>query len=127
MKNIIIKKEWIEILESYSTELRDMVMGAIYDFALRGKEPENLKPEDEIAYRLIKTEMLALDESLDFDGAREAAIRKKRAAERRAAKAAEKLVNHEKEFSGSNTGKTNQLPSSSKGHNSDVVRRLLRR
>ncbi len=97
MKNIIIKKEWIEILEQHSTELRDTVMGAIYDFALREKEPEKLRPEAEIAYKLIKTEMVTLDAALDFDAAREAAIRKKRAAERRAAKAAEQKAEQKKE------------------------------
>ncbi|MDE7153027.1 MAG: hypothetical protein K2O00_01115 [Muribaculaceae bacterium] len=100
MKNIIIKKEWIEILEQHSNELRDTVMSAIYDFALREKEPEILSPEAEIAYKLIKTEMVALDEALDFDAAREAAIRKKHVAERRAAKAAEQKAEQKKEHYG---------------------------
>lgn len=99
MQNIIIKKEWIEILEQQSNELRDAVMAAIYDFALRNREPENLTPVAQVSYLFIKTEMLSLDASLDFDGAREAALRKKRAQERRAARAAEKATEQKKENS----------------------------
>ena len=84
MKNIIIKEEWIKALEEESVELRDTVMGAIYDYALRGKEPEGLQPVAAVAYRLIKCEIIAMERDLDFDGAREAAIRRKRAMQRRA-------------------------------------------
>ncbi|MDE7154000.1 MAG: hypothetical protein K2O00_06100 [Muribaculaceae bacterium] len=88
MKNIIIRKEWIEILEKQSKEFRNNVMGAIYDYALRGTEPTDLNAMEQLAFDFIKTEMDRLDESLDFDGAQEAAIKKKRAAERRAERAA---------------------------------------
>ena len=92
MKNIIIRKEWIEILEKQSKEFRNNVMGAVYDYALRGAEPTDLTPMEQLAFDFIKTEMDRLDESLDFDGAQEAAIKKKRAAERRAERAAMKTA-----------------------------------
>ena len=90
MQNIIIRKEWIEILEKQSVEFRNTVLGAIYDYILRGAEPANLNPMEQLAYDFIRTEMERLDQSLDFDGAQEAAIRKKRAAARRAERAAQK-------------------------------------
>ena len=46
-------------------------------------------PMEQLAYDFIRTEMERLDKSLDFDGAQEAAIKKKRAAERRAERAAQ--------------------------------------
>ena len=89
MENIIIRKEWIEILEKQSNEFRNTVLGAIYDYILRGAEPQGLAPMEKLAYDFIRTEMERLDKSLDFDGAQEAAIKKKRAAERRAERAAQ--------------------------------------
>lgn len=92
MENIIIRKEWIEILERQSTHFRDTVMGAIFNFALRGVEPTDLDPMAMLAYEFIKTEMLRVDESLDFDAATEAAIKKKRADQRRAERAAQRAA-----------------------------------
>ena len=99
MKNIILKKEWLTILSNKSKALRNEVMSAIFDYIESGNEPDNLSPEAEISFQLIKSEMIALDASLDFDGALEAAIRKKRVRQRREAKAAEanNAANVEKE------------------------------
>lgn len=84
MKQIIIEKEWLEILNDESPEFLSRVMSAIYAFFLHGTEPDNLTQAERVAFKFIRKNVELYNERYDLEAGYEAVIKRKRAEKRKA-------------------------------------------
>lgn len=84
MKQIIIEKEWLEILNDESPEFLSRVMSAIYAFFLHGSEPDDLTQAERVAFKFIRKNVELYNERYDLEAGYEAVIKRKRAEKRKA-------------------------------------------
>lgn len=88
MKQIIIEKEWLEVLDSQSPEFLSRVISALCAFILHDTAPDGLSQAEQVAYDFLLKNVLRYQEQYDLEAGYEAVIKRKRAEEARQRRAA---------------------------------------
>ena len=83
MKQIILEKEWLEILDGQSPEFMARVMSAIFAFIPHETEPAELTQAERIAYEFIMKNIQLYQQRYDLEAGYEAVIKRRRAEEAR--------------------------------------------
>ena len=77
MKQIILEKEWLEILEGQSPEFMARVMSAIFAFILHETEPADQTQAERIAYEFIMKNIQLYQQRYDLEAGYEAVIKRR--------------------------------------------------